>query len=70
MLSPNERSQRARIAALKRHHSTEPNVDQMQRDFKAARLESYIKSVVDAAPPLTPEQRDRLAVLLRGEAPA
>lgn len=26
----------------------------------------YIKKLVDAAPPLTPEQRDRLALLLRG----
>lgn len=25
----------------------------------------YIKKLVDSAPPLTPEQRDRLAVLLR-----
>ncbi len=26
---------------------------------------SYVQRVVDAAPPLTPEQRDRLALLLR-----
>jgi hypothetical protein len=30
----------------------------------AARLEDYIKRTVDAAPPLTAEQRDRLAALL------
>jgi hypothetical protein len=28
-------------------------------------IEAYVARVVDAAPPLTPEQRDRLAVLLR-----
>lgn len=27
--------------------------------------DDYIKKLVDGAPPLTPEQRDRLAVLLR-----
>lgn len=31
----------------------------------AYRFADYIKKVVDAAPPLTPEQRDRIAVLLR-----
>ena len=31
-------------------------------------LADYIKRVVDEAPPLTPAQRDRLAVLLRGGA--
>ncbi len=28
-------------------------------------LDSYIKRMVDAAPPLTAEQRDKLALLLR-----
>ena len=28
-------------------------------------LDAYIKSIVDRAPELTPEQRDRLAILLR-----
>jgi hypothetical protein len=28
-------------------------------------IEDYVRRNVDAAPPLTPEQRDRLAVLLR-----
>lgn len=32
-------------------------------------LEDYIRRTVDAAPPLTPEQRDRLAILLRGQPP-
>ncbi len=33
------------------------------RSFRKA--EDYIKRLVDTAPPLTDEQRDRLAVLLR-----
>lgn len=31
----------------------------------AERLRTYIERTVAAAPPLTPEQRDRLALLLR-----
>ncbi len=29
-------------------------------------LDSYVRDLVATWPPLTPEQRDRLAVLLRG----
>lgn len=38
----------------------------LERDYAAERLADYIKSTVDAAPPLTPAQRHRLAVLLSG----
>jgi hypothetical protein len=31
-------------------------------------LDAYVQRVVDRAPELTPEQRDRLALLLRGGA--
>ncbi|HEU0102277.1 MAG TPA: hypothetical protein VFR07_08145 [Mycobacteriales bacterium] len=31
-------------------------------------VDEYVERLVDAAPPLTAEQRDRLAVLLRGTA--
>ena len=34
--------------------------------MRAERLADYIKRTVDAAPPLSVEQRDRLALLLRG----
>jgi hypothetical protein len=43
--------------------------DQLRSELRAARAEDYIKRLVDEAPPLTSEQRDRLAVLLRGGAP-
>jgi hypothetical protein len=31
-------------------------------------VDDYVRRLVDAAPPLTAEQRDRLAVILRGDA--
>ncbi len=37
-----------------------------RRDYFALALEDHIKRIVDAAPPLTAAQRDRLALLLRG----
>jgi hypothetical protein len=36
-----------------------------RRNAAAQRLHDYISTVVSAAPPLTDEQRDRLATLLR-----
>jgi hypothetical protein len=36
------------------------------RAKKVAAIERRIRELVDAAPPLSDEQRDRLAVLLRG----
>lgn len=38
---------------------------QLRTELKTQRLEDHIRDVVDAAPPLTPAQRDRLALLLR-----
>lgn len=37
----------------------------LRGELKAARLEDAIARAVASAPPLTPEQRDRLALLLR-----
>jgi hypothetical protein len=34
--------------------------------WRVEQLENHIRRVVDAAPPLTAEQRDKLALLLRG----
>ena len=47
----------------------DPDLVKARRDLKAARLEDYIKKTVDAAPPLSREQLDRLAILLRGGSP-
>ncbi|EYR63262.1 hypothetical protein N866_01820 [Actinotalea ferrariae CF5-4] len=58
---------RAKVAALSRDRSPDdPALTSARQSLKAARLEDYIRRTVDAAPPLTPEQRDRLALLLRG----
>lgn len=67
LLSPESRSARARLAShASRCDADDEKVVESRRDFKAARLADYIRAVVDEAPPLTPEQRSRLAVLLRG----
>ncbi|MDP9459226.1 MAG: hypothetical protein M3Q22_02900 [Actinomycetota bacterium] len=67
-LSADQRSLRAALAAATRHHPD--TADDLRRDLKASRAEDYIKKLVDEAPTLSPSQRDRLAVLLRGGAAA
>lgn len=58
---------RARVAALTRSRTTDdPELVTARRDLAAERLASYIRTTVDAAPPLTNEQRQRLANLLGG----
>ena len=54
---------------MRRHHPNDKKTDELAADFKADRLARYIRRVVDEAPPLSAEQRDRLAVLLRGTRP-
>jgi hypothetical protein len=64
-------SERARLASLTRSRTPDdPDLIAARRNLRAARLEDYIRRTVDAAPPLTPEQRDRLAVLLRAPSDA
>jgi len=60
-------SERARVASLTRSRSADdPDLIEARRNLRAERLALYITRVVDSAPPLTPAQRDRLALLLRG----
>jgi hypothetical protein len=62
---------RARHNVLLRYRSSDdPVVVEARRDLRAAKLEEYIERTVGEAPPLTSEQRDRLALLLRGGAAA
>jgi hypothetical protein len=57
--------ERARLAAAARHHPDDAEVLAAARDrLRAAVAEDYITRIVDTAPPLTAEQRARLAVLL------
>lgn len=57
---------RAKVAALSRSRpADDPQLVDARRDLKAARLEDYVCRVVSEAPPLSTEQLDRIAVLLR-----
>lgn len=59
--------ERARIASLSRSRTPDdPDLLEARRNLRAERLADHIKRTVDAAPPLSAEQRDRLALLLRG----
>ena len=53
------------VAALKRHHPGSAEAAEAARNLRAAVLADHIRRVVDEAPPLTPEQLDRLSLLLR-----
>lgn len=57
---------RNRLGAISRHHPTDVDaIRAAQQELAAAKIAEYIKRTVDSAPPLTPEQRDRLSLLLR-----
>jgi hypothetical protein len=61
--------ERARVASLTRSRfSDDPDLLAARTRLKTENLAEYIAKVVDTAPPLTPEQRSRLALLLRGDA--
>ena len=57
------RSLQGRHAASKRWNG--PASDDAAREYATARLADFIERTVSSAPPLTDEQRDRLALLLR-----
>jgi hypothetical protein len=52
-------------AAGKRRQNPDADIDDELRDMRAARAEDYIRDLVDTFPPLTQEQRSRLAAILR-----
>lgn len=58
-------AERARVASLTRSRTADdPDLVNARRNLKAERLADYIRKTVDAAPELSPEQRDRLSLLL------
>jgi hypothetical protein len=59
---------RSEIAHAKRANP-DADITPLRQKLKAERLEEYIRRVVDEAPPLTNDQRERLALLLRGSTP-
>ncbi len=63
--------ERARVAALSRSRTPDdPDLANARRDLRVTRAEDYIRELVDAAPPLTDEQRLRLSALLHPSAVA
>lgn len=60
-------AERARVASLSRSRTPDdPDLLDARRNLRAERLADHISKVVAEAPPLTQEQRDRLAALLQG----
>jgi hypothetical protein len=67
MADPESRRRRGRLAANARHHPDRPDLTVEDRQHvKAATAERYIRRLVDTFPPLTDQQRARLATLLAG----
>lgn len=64
-LTADGRRQRAALASAKRFRPGSPEAEDAERRFKATRLSDYIRQQVESAPPLTDEQRDELARILR-----
>jgi len=63
---PTPRRARATLASrTARFGPGHPDTVAARREFIAERLEAHIRQVIDGAPPLTSEQRDALARLLR-----
>lgn len=66
--APEVAKARARVAGLASHGADPKRVEQARADLAAARaaanLEDHVRAVVDAAPTLSPEQREQLALLL------
>lgn len=65
-LTAQQRVLRARYAATRRHHPKDTaTAHRLLRELRESQAADYIREVVDAAPPLTDDQRHRLALLLR-----
>lgn len=55
---------RSRVAVTARLKPGSPELDAARRELRAGKLQEHIQQVVSAWPPLTDEQRVRLAELL------
>ena len=59
--------ERAKIASWSRYRDPDdPELEEARRNLRAERLADHVARVVDEAPPLTAEQRDRIAAILQG----
>ena len=62
------RSERARIAGMSSRPNRapdDPELIEARRNLRALRLEDHVKKVLAGAPPLSDEQREHIAALLR-----
>lgn len=64
--------QRSRVGNAAKTHKAKPSdqtrsqLDDARRALAEEKIKAFVERTVASAPPLTPDQRDRLAVLLRG----
>lgn len=57
------------VGALSRSREPDdPDLVEARTRLRIAKIEESVRQIVDAAPPLTSDQRERLAMLLRGGA--
>ncbi|MCA1707413.1 MAG: hypothetical protein LC808_30760 [Actinobacteria bacterium] len=64
--SPTLAALRAKIARTQRvRGARHPDTIRVRQEYAEAQLTEYVKRIVSTAPPLSEEQRDRLASLLR-----
>lgn len=73
MLTEETRKARARLASTASQAARRPGdlataraVEEARRNFRFVSATEYVRRLVDEAPPLTPEQRDKLVHLLTG----
>lgn len=59
---------RGRLGQLIRDNAPDEAIEEARRELKEATVQNYIERIVDGAPPLTADQRRRLAALLMQEA--
>jgi hypothetical protein len=72
LISTSARRAHSRLAQATAERNKRPNdpglateVDDRRREYRYLTAEDYIRQLLDSAPPLTPQQRDKLALLLR-----
>lgn len=64
----NVQHERARVAALSRSRLfDDPDLVESRRRLKAAKWDRWVQELLATEPPLTKEQREALAFLVRGE---
>lgn len=67
-IAPDVARARARVAGFHARPADDPDLINARRDLAYEQLAGHIRRVVDAAPPATPEQVDKLSAILAGAA--